>query len=50
MKTLAFVIGNNDYLEERAKLANAVNDATEISKVFERLGYDIISGMIVIRR
>ncbi len=44
MKTLAFVIGNNDYLEERAKLANAVNDATEISKVFERLGYDIISG------
>lgn len=44
MRTLAFVIGNNDYLEERAKLANAVNDATEISKVFERLGYDIISG------
>lgn len=44
MKTLAFVIGNNGYLEERAKLANAVNDATEISKVFQRLGYDIISG------
>lgn len=44
MKTLAFVIGNNDYLEERAKLANAVNDATEISNVFERLGCDIISG------
>lgn len=44
MKTLAFVIGNNNYLDERAKLTNAVNDATAISKVFERLGYNIISG------
>lgn len=44
MKTLAFVIGNNEYIEVRAKLANAVNDARAISSVFERLGYDIISG------
>ncbi len=44
MKTLTFVVGNNDYIEERAKLENAVNDATEIANVFERLGYEVISG------
>jgi len=44
MNTLAFVIGNNDYIEERAKLVNAVNDAREIASVFERLGYEVISG------
>lgn len=41
MKTLAVVIGNNNYYEN-AKLANAVNDATGMASVFERLGYDLI--------
>lgn len=42
MKTLAVVIGNNEYYEG-AKLNNAVNDAHSIAETFERLGYDIIS-------
>lgn len=41
MKTLALVIGNNDYYE-KFTLDNALNDAVSIRKVFERLGYDII--------
>ncbi|EKT3967385.1 caspase family protein [Flavobacterium psychrophilum] len=41
MKTLAIVIGNNNYYEN-AKLDNAINDAKGIANVFERLGYDII--------
>lgn len=41
MKTLAVVIGNNDYYEN-AKLLNAVNDANAIVDVFIRLGYDVI--------
>ena len=41
MKTLAVVIGNNEYYEG-AKLNNAVNDAHSIAETFERLGYDII--------
>ena len=40
MKTIAFVIGNNDYFEG-AKLKCAVNDASEIAKIFRRLGYDV---------
>lgn len=42
MKTLALIIGNNEY-HEGAKLANAINDATSINQVFERLGFDVIS-------
>ncbi|MBC8489994.1 MAG: caspase family protein [Bacteroidetes bacterium] len=41
MKTLALVIGNNEYYEG-AKLTNAINDAVSINQVFERLGFDII--------
>ena len=41
MKTIALVLGNNEYYEG-AKLANAVNDATSIKEVFERLGFEII--------
>lgn len=40
MKTIAFVIGNNDYFEG-AQLKCAVNDASEIAKIFRRLGYDV---------
>lgn len=42
MKTLALVIGNNEYYEG-AKLTNAVNDAMAISEVFERLGFDVLT-------
>jgi len=41
MKTLALIIGNNDYFEG-AKLDNAVNDATSINKEFKRLGFETI--------
>lgn len=41
MKTLALVIGNNNY-SKNAKLENAINDARAISTVFEQLGYDVI--------
>ena len=41
MKTLALIIGNNDYLGE-SKLTNAVNDSTAMAETFERLGFDII--------
>ena len=41
MKTLALVLGNNDY-HDSAKLINAVNDAKEIADVFKRLGYEVI--------
>lgn len=41
MKTLALVIGNNTYYE-RFILDNAINDASGIKQVFERLGYDVI--------
>lgn len=41
MKTLALIIGNNEY-HESASLTNAVNDAVAIYEVFERLGFDII--------
>ena len=40
MKTIAFVIGNNDYFEG-AQLKCAVNDASEIANIFCRLGYDV---------
>ena len=40
MKTIAFVIGNNDYFEG-AQLKCAVNDASEIANIFRRLGYDV---------
>ena len=40
MKTLAFVIGNNNYYEG-AQLRNAINDAESIAQVFERLTYDV---------
>ena len=40
MKTVAFVIGNNDYFEG-AQLKCAVNDATAMAAVFRRLGYDV---------
>ncbi|MUK51489.1 caspase family protein [Aliivibrio fischeri] len=41
MKTLALVIGNNDY-PGRGKLENAVNDANAIFNVFSRLGYEVL--------
>ena len=41
MKTLALIIGNNNYYE-KFTLDNALNDAISIKNVFERLGYDII--------
>lgn len=41
MKTLALVIGNNDY-ESSAKLTNAENDANSIAKIFTKLQYDVI--------
>lgn len=41
MKTLALVIGNNDYLGV-SKLENAVNDSEAIKEVFEKLNYDVI--------
>lgn len=41
MKTLALVLGNNNY-HETAKLTNAVNDATSIADVFKKLQYDVI--------
>ncbi len=41
MKTIALVVGNNDYYG-RYKLDNPINDATGIKQVFERLGYDVI--------
>ena len=40
MKTIAVVIGNNDYFEG-TRLECAVNDATEMAAVFRRLGYDV---------
>ena len=40
MKTIAYVIGNNDYFEG-AQLKCAVNDASEIAKIFRRLGYEV---------
>lgn len=43
MKTLALVIGNANYIDQRNKLANAVNDATAMSDIFRRLGYDVIN-------
>jgi uncharacterized caspase-like protein len=41
MKTLALIIGNNDYTKN-AKLENAINDANAISEVFKKLNYEII--------
>jgi hypothetical protein len=41
MKTLALVIGNNNYAGT-SKLENAVNDARSISEIFKKLGYDVI--------
>lgn len=41
MKTLAVVIGNNNY-HESARLQYAVNDALALAGVFSRLGYDVV--------
>jgi len=41
MKTLALIIGNNDYFEG-AELDNAINDATSINTEFKRLGFETI--------
>lgn len=41
MKTVALVIGNNAYYKG-CELKNAVNDATAIAQVFERLHIDVI--------
>lgn len=41
MKTLAVVIGNNNYYGSD-KLDNAVNDARAIADVFSRLGYEVL--------
>ncbi|MCD6018789.1 MAG: hypothetical protein K0S53_1910 [Bacteroidetes bacterium] len=41
MKTLALIIGNDDYYTG-AKLDNAINDARGIHEIFARLGFDII--------
>lgn len=42
MKTLALVIGNANYVDQRNKLDNAVNDSTSISNAFRRLGVNVI--------
>ena len=42
MKVIAIVIGNNNYYEPY-KLNNAVNDATSMADVFNRLGYTVVS-------
>jgi len=42
MKTIALILGNNEY-HEGAKLINAVNDSLAIRQVFGRLGFEIIS-------
>jgi hypothetical protein len=41
MKTLALVIGNNNYLGN-SKLDNAINDALGISEIFKKLNYEVI--------
>lgn len=41
MKTLALVVGNNNYYEN-ARLDHAINDAKAMADVFVRLGYDVI--------
>jgi hypothetical protein len=41
MKTLALVIGNNNYYPKYI-LDNPINDAAGIKQVFEKLGYDVI--------
>ncbi|MEJ5144687.1 caspase family protein [Sphingobacterium sp. MYb388] len=41
MKTLAIVIGNNNY-QANDKLTNAINDAQSLATVFKRLNYDVI--------
>ena len=41
MKTIALVIGNNNYAGT-SKLTNAVNDAKEIAETFQKLGFDVI--------
>jgi len=43
MKTLAVVIGNNNYYGD-AKLDNAINDANGMADVFTKLGYDVLFG------
>lgn len=40
MKTLAIIIGNNEYYEGH-KLTNAVNDATKLAEVFGEFGYEV---------
>ena len=40
MKTLAVVIGNNEYYDPN-KLNNAVNDAKAMAEAFGRLGFDV---------
>lgn len=40
MKTLAYVIGNDEY-KGSTKLENAVNDAKAIGESFENLGYEV---------
>lgn len=44
MRTLALVIGINEYYA-KFKLENAINDASGVKDVFERLGYDLIFSM-----
>lgn len=41
MKTLALVIGNNNY-SGQSKLTNAVNDANAIAEIFGKLGFNVI--------
>ncbi len=41
MKTTALILGNNAYYKG-SELENAVNDATAIAEVFERLGIDVV--------
>jgi len=42
-KRIALVIGNGDYVSAR-KLANSVNDATDMAKTLTELGFEVISG------
>ncbi|HIF9205258.1 TPA: caspase family protein [Photobacterium damselae] len=41
-KMIALVVGNGNYPEDGAKLKNAVNDANDISRVLDSLGFTVI--------
>lgn len=40
MKKIAILFGNNDYISEKNKLKNAVNDAMSLEQQLISLGFD----------